>query len=427
MNEIGQKLRGGQFAVWLVSEYQSINFTLAARVQGSFTLDQFRLALNKLQHKYPPITMRLKRGSSRSVYIIADPGLEIPIRIVDREHTESWVEEVTRELGQVFDLYNSVPIRLVWLRGESVSEIIFTCPHAMADGLSVAYLVRDFLMFLGNPDSDSEPMRPIPAMSEILPEFAGKQIIIWQSRLKSALMRIFLKFGAKPEIPMKKQGDYCLFAWELTPQQTAALVIRSRAEKTTVHAALSTAFLRAFGELKGDGWKRKLQSPVDLRKRLNSPVGEAFGLFVNLAEIEVNCSPKRDFWEVARDIKQTFIQLTKDKNIFRSLIEANIMMDAIGPSVSPETVASSFMTVAYDLSITNLGRLVFPTQSGPLHLDALYGPSLGGNPEDIVLGVNTIGEKMHFTLSFTSLKLNASQAQQIRETAMSWLERATGW
>ena len=103
------------------------------------------------------------------------------------------------------------------------------------------------------------------------------------------------------------------------------------------------------------------------------------------------------------------------------------MMDAIGPSVSPETVASSFMTVAYDLSITNLGRLVFPTQSGPLHLDALYGPSLGGNPEDIVLGVNTIGEKMHFTLSFTSLKLNASQAQQIRETAMSWLERATGW
>ena len=282
MGNTSYRLRGGQFAVWLTSEYQSINFSLAARVKGVFTLDQFHQALSKLQLKYPALSMRLEREAPRRVYAVADTSLEIPIQIVEREHSHSWVAAVTAELGQAFDLLRSAPIRLVWLKGEGVSEIIFTCPHALADGMSVAYLVRDFLTFLGQPNIESEPMQPTPTMSELLPEFAGKQAIVWQSKLKSVLMRLMLKFGSKPVVPVEKQASYQLLAWELTPQQTAALIRRCRAERTTVHAALGAAFLRSFGTFWGDGWKRKLQSPVDLRKRLTPAVGEDFGLFVNL-------------------------------------------------------------------------------------------------------------------------------------------------
>ena len=102
-------------------------------------------------------------------------------------------------------------------------------------------------------------------------------------------------------------------------------------------------------------------------------------------------------------------------------------MDELGAIVTPEIVSRSFLTVDYDLSITNLGRLDFPTQVGLLQLDALYGPSLGGNPQDIVLGVITVGGKMHFTLSFTDLKLNSVQAGQIKEKAMHWLQEAADW
>jgi len=77
---------------------------------------------------------------------------------------------------------------------------------------------------------------------------------------------------------------YHLLPWELTVEQTAALVEHSREHGTTVHAALSTAFLRAFGELRGTGWKREIQSPVDPRNRLAKPVGESSGLYVSLVE-----------------------------------------------------------------------------------------------------------------------------------------------
>jgi hypothetical protein len=215
--------------------------------------------------------------------------------------------------------------------------------------------------------------------------------------------------------------------WVLTAEQTAALVARSRAFSATVHTALCTAFLRAFGEFYGNGWKRRIQSPISLRDRLSSPVGESFGLFVNLVEFRVDCAPERDFWKVARKIKEGFNRRADDKHIFNSLIEANVATNALRDVITPKIVAQSFMAANHDLSISNLGRLDFPLQYGALQLEALFGPILGGDPEDVVLGVVTIGDKMHLNLSFTDLKLTLSQAEQIVETAMHWLAQAANW
>jgi hypothetical protein len=437
LNSAKQKLRGARFAVWLLSQNFAINFTLTARVRGTITPEQFERALGKLRLKYPPLSTRMDRESNGDIYIIPDAGLEFPVRTVERQHSGSWIEEVTRELAQTFDMFNQPPIRFTWLRGDDVSDIVFACPHVLVDGLSVAYLVRDFLVFLSDPEANVEPVPPAPPISEMIPDFPGKQLTIWKARLQAAMFKVFLRLASgRDEQTQDQTGDprstYHQLAWALTPEQTAALVARSRAEGTTVHAALSVAFLRArgesraMGELRGNSWKRKIQSPINLRDRLTGPVGESFGLYVNLAEFPVNCAPERDFWDVAREIKRKFIRYTGDRYIFDSLVEANVVMGELAPVITPQLVARS-MKITYDLSITNLGRLDFPVQYGPLLLEALFGPSLGGDPEDIVLGVITVGGRMHFALTFTGLKLNTSQAEQIKETAMTWLARATSW
>jgi hypothetical protein len=422
-----QKLQGGQLVVWLASEYHSINFALMARIRGSFTPDQFQRALDKLQLKHPALSANVVQEADGSVYLIPKPAVEFPVRIVDREHAESWVEQATTELEQPFDLLNNPPIRFVLLRGKDVSEVLFVCPHALADGLATAYLVRDFLTFLNDPDVDVAPMPPAQPMSELIPNFPGKGMAILLAKLKARLLKMYLSLSTK-----KSQADvvgpvepkYHLLPWILTAEQTSALAARSRAEGTTVHAALCVAFLRAFGEFYQDGWKRKISSPVSLRERLAHPVGEAFGLFVNLVEFCIDCAPERDFWDVARAIKRGFVRRTGDKQIFNSLIEANVVTGQLGQVLTPQIVAQSFMAIDYDLSITNLGRLDFPTRYGSLQLDALFGPILGGDPQDIVLGVITIGGNMHLGLSFTALRMNTSQAEQVVETAMSWLADA---
>jgi hypothetical protein len=349
--------------------------------------------------------------------------------MLERNFVDSWEKEVTRELAQRFDLFTEPPLRVTWLQGDGMCELIFTCSHVLMDGLSVAYLVRDVLVFLSNSEANADPILPTPAMSEMIPAFPGKSWLTWRAKLQAALLRPFLGGTSRKGTPSEKPVDivrrpYHLLFWELPPPDTAALLTRSRKEGTTIHAALCVAFLRAFGEFRGNGWKRKIQSPVDLRNRLTDSVGESCGLYVNLVEFVVNCGPERDFWNVAREIKQKFIRYTDDRHIYMSLIDANVIMDKLASVMTPQFVAQS-MRVTYDLSITNLGRLDFPIQYGSLRLEALFGPSLGGNPEDIVLGVITIGEKMHLTLTCTDMKLHVSEARQIKENAMKWLVKAT--
>jgi hypothetical protein len=376
--------------------------------------------------------MRLKREANGTLYFMTGNASECPLRILERTFPDRWEQEVAREVAHPFDLFTESPLRVTWLRGEGISEIIFTCSHVLMDGLSAAYLIRDVLVFLSNPEANADPMRPTPAISrKMIPAFPGKSWIIWQARLQAALLKLLLGTAYRKGTPSEKQVEpvrrpYHLLFWDLPPPHTAALLARSRQEGTTVHAALSVAFLRAFGEFRRNGWKRKIQSPINLRDRLTASVGESCGLYVNLVEFVVNCRPERDFWEVARDIKQQLIRHTDERHMYTSLIEANVIMDTLAPIMTPQFVAHS-MRVTYDLSISNLGRLDFPTQYGSLRLEALFGPSLGGNPEDIVLGVSTIGEKMHLTLSCTDLKLHIAEAKQIKEHAMEWLAKATNW
>ena len=226
MNDTRQKLRGGQLAVWLVSQHQPITFALTARIRGVCTPDQFRQALGKVRLKYPPLSTRVIRESDGTVYLIPDAGLEFPVRIVERAHS-SWVKEVTTELARPFDMLNEPPVRFAWLRGKDVSEIIFVCPHALADGFSVAYLARDFLTFLGNPHADVEPMPLTPAMSELISDFPGKRAAIWRAKVKAAMLKLFLGHGPKVGEPPEVDGDsvrpeYRLLPWELTPEQTSA-------------------------------------------------------------------------------------------------------------------------------------------------------------------------------------------------------------
>ena len=427
-----QKLLGGNFAVWLVSKNHPINFAMTARVRGTLTPDQFQQAIDKIRLKYPPLSTRVIRESSGNAYLIPDANLEFPVRIVERIDSEIWVEEVTKELVHIFDLLNEPPIRFVWLRDENVSELIFVCPHALADGFSAAYLARDFLTYLGDPEAVVESMSPVPQMSDLIPDFPGKRSTIWRSKLKAALYKLMLTFASKKTAQSGFDVDadnlkFSLIPWELTPGQTSALLTRCRTENTTVHAALCAAFLRAFGEFHGDSWNRKIQSPVSLRERLTQPVGESFGLYISLVEFFVNCALERDFWEVAREIKACFNHHADDKHVFSSVLDLTVLMDKLAPVITPEILVQTYAGVEYDLSITNLGRLDIPTQFGSLQLEAFYGPSISAIPDEIILSISTVGGKMYLNLIFTNLKLDMSQAEEIKAKAMNWLAQATGW
>ncbi len=412
--------------MWLTAQADPINFALTARVRGAFTAEQLRQALDKVRRRYPSSAVRVTQKPTGAAYL-SYVDTPYPIHVIERAHAEQWTDEVVKALQRPFDLQNEPPLRFIWLRGETVSEIVFLCHHAFADGLSVTYLLRDLLTCLGDPTADLVPQSPSPTLDELLPDFRGKRRVRWQAWLKATLLRLLMALGGQKETENAERAPepaYHMLHWTLTAEQTAALVARSRAEGTTVHAALSTAFLRAFGEFHGDTWHRTIQSPINLRNRLTQPVGETYGLYIGLVDFPVDCAPARGFWEVAREIKEGFIRETADKPIFTFLTSTKVLLEQLTPVLTPEMLSDSFMDVTYDLSISNLGRLDLPRRDGAVQLEALYGPAVLGDPEEIVLGVVTVENRMHFTLVFTEARLTVQEAEALRERAMRWLTEA---
>lgn len=77
---------------------------------------------------------------------------------------------------------------------------------------------------------------------------------------------------------------------------------------------------------------------------------------------------------------------------------------------------------AYDLSITNLGRVDMPVEYGELTLTEVYGPILTVSPRETVLGVNAVGGAIHFVLACEG----QHDTTAIGETAMAHLCAAAG-
>ncbi|MBN1261030.1 MAG: hypothetical protein JXB35_10155 [Anaerolineae bacterium] len=422
-------LRGFALATYLVSQIHPYNFALAVRVRGALTPDRIRQALDQVRQCYPDTSARVTGAGDGAPRMACDDSLAYPLATMPRTHANAWEAALISNASQPFDLSQSPPIRVVWMRGDTVSDLIFVFHHAFADGLAAVSLVRDFLTFLGDPGAGIDSAPPAPPLRDLLPDFAGKRGVVLGAQLKAALFRTFVVRGrqAAPLVDSGAAGRvWRVQPWTLSPEQTTALVTRCRAEGTTVHAALVTAFLRAFGAVRGGGWKRKVQSPVSVRDRLREPVGKAFGFYIGMVTFKANFAPERDFWDVARDVKKEFIRRAGDRPLLGALADQVVVLDELAAVLTPADVARSFERVDYDLSITNLGRLEFPLHYGALTVEALHGPAVLARPDEVVLGVLTVGGQLTFTLTFAEAHLPLAEAETIKEDAMARLAAATG-
>jgi NRPS condensation-like uncharacterized protein len=423
-----QKMQGAELAVWLASSVQVQNFTASFRITGEFSFDQLADAIERLKGKYPTLSMHVVPNKDGTFEFTSDPSLIIPIRIVERENSNTWNDIQTTEMGVAFNMLSQPPIRIVWIRGHNVSELLLVCHHAFADGLSGFLVLRDILTLLGCPDLKFESLPLYPPLNAMIPSFSGKWRVIFLAKLKAKLFKLLLNLriinlASLSMVKKETKTKYFIQTWEWSKEQTSTFASRCKSEGATVHTALCTAFLCAFAEFHGDGWNRRIQNPVNLRNRLTEKVGEAFGFYVTTVKFKVNCDPDRDFWDISREIKKTLVQKSDDQSIFSELTDGCVLMDELVPVVTPEFISKQITKVDYDLSITNLGNLDFPSHFGSLEFENIF-PSTIGKLDEVVVCVMTIRGKMTFSFTFTDVKYTAADIEKIKIKALKWINLA---
>jgi hypothetical protein len=183
---------------------------------------------------------------------------------------------------------------------------------------------------------------------------------------------------------------------KLTPEQTTALQRRARQEGVTIHAAISSA-LTIAGRAIDESWRNdplRIMSPAEIRDIL----GLEDQCMVSFGGGEISIAPggSMTFWELARFAKDGLSAVKSRENISGMI---DLQSTAVSSNLSIEQ-AFQLKRTAFNAQVmlTNLGRLPFDSNFGPLKLETLWAPcALRGIEGEQTLGAVSVNGSLHLT------------------------------
>lgn len=438
--------------------------TLVARIKGQVSEAMLQDAVVKAQRRHALLRTRIKDETDHSQWHTTAGVQEIPVKVVPRKSQDDWIK-IHAEASRIpFEFDRRPALRFILVQSPQASELIILCHHVICDGMSLAYLARDMLQFLGDPEQEVAVLPAAPPIDlENLP--AGVAL--------SGLVRFFVnrmnrQWAAESvffdqvdyEILTKTYWDHYshqIIPVELTEEQTTGLLTRCRQEQVTVNSALATAFGGAQSFVEGEQpYHREFVIAANLRQRLPYPPGEGLGMYAGGLELGFRYNHDKTFWENARKFHQAVQPKITDKNLFADLLNwlhlDPTMLEAMNfkklGRLVPEdsdryeklTAFSSQGDVVtrilhrdkidtlehklWGVAATNLGRLDFPRTYGSLELERLILQPGGGIPlanVNLVLGAVTCSGKLSLVVEYAPEAVSDETMKKTTAKALEYL------
>src|SRR5215471_13842485 len=151
---------------WLYDQHRSFHFAVTALISGQASHRDWRKALDRLQKRHPILSVCIA-GEANSVPAFRPVDVApIPLRIVNDEPERRWEAEVAEELATPLDSSRAPLIRAVLIQRARDAAFILVAHHSIADGLSLAYAIRDTLDALA--DRPLPPLAWLPSQDDML-------------------------------------------------------------------------------------------------------------------------------------------------------------------------------------------------------------------------------------------------------------------
>lgn len=373
-------LSGYERISWLFDQSRCFHFALAADISGTATTQQWRLALDAVQRRHPLLSVGINGTDLYNPFFQHVPGMQIPLRVVDGNSLERWESVLEAEMANPFQS-NQVPlVRAVLIQQDHGAKFILAAHHAIADGISFSFLMRDLLSAL-----NGETLEALPMPVSLDTFLAIKKNISPGSEQLTNISSV-------QKIP---QSTPTLTHLRLSQALTSQLVIRAREEGTTVHGALCAAL--SITEWKGtDRLKAKpvtILSPVSVRKTFG--VDDDCVAFFITKIVAFDPDQYESFWELARFGKRELSDAKTVEAITADMVAQDQYFsgqDAVGAAQIAEIAFN------YDFVLTNIGTVNYDTDFGPFKLEAMYGPLiLNGIKGGTTLSVVTVNGSLQLT------------------------------
>jgi NRPS condensation-like uncharacterized protein len=366
------------------------HFLVVVEVDANPSPESLRSALAQLQRRHPLLSARIEsRGDEGPVFHRADAPIELTVG----KESDTWQRIASAELGRSFDPEAAPLVRAAVLPGDNSAHIVLTFHHAVSDGVSGMTVLRDLVAALGGvtlaprdvPFSQEELLARapgIPAPAELLaslPEAA-------QSDDRMSALKPVRPFDGTPPFVSSEALD---------PELTRRLVVKSKAEHTTVHTVLCAAATQVIlGEAGNEDAFVRVLTPISLRQVID--VEQDCGLYIGFARTGFPAAETKDIWKLARATGESLAPARTALGLATASAVASLF-----PVGSSAAAAAEFVEAAagYEVMVTNVG-VVDLDGPGSVHATAVWGPLIFNHfAGERVLGIATYNGSLRLTLA----------------------------
>jgi hypothetical protein len=415
----------------------STPFTSVFTIQLLGRLEENRLkqALTCLQAKHPLLRCVIGNSDDGPRFMLQECPAPIPLRIVERKNDDHWQTEVRHEWVAPFDASRDPLVRLVWLRGNEVSELILVGHHCICDGQSGLTLLRECLSAYDDPAQNLGAYDALGAIEDLVPaELLMDRKFRRRVRWKTAVLRLMLRWQrrrrARAAPPIRSEQMY-FHRWSLDKAASQALTERCRGEGVTVLAAMSVAFLQAFRDVRGRQALRKAYTMVNARRflpllRPDALFGMAPGVQLSMKRLpppqEMSAS---SFWICAQTIKA---DLTRRVNVLgKDIYDYLVGMEGMHTMYSNLVRDTEGAPAVRHLTISNMGRLEFPQRYQSFWVETIYSPLVMVSPTPAnTIVISSFAGRLEIAIVSDEHSLPRGQAMAVQQRAMEILRDYAG-
>jgi NRPS condensation-like uncharacterized protein len=400
----------------------AFNEVIPLRINGHFTEVSLHHALYRLQEKHPWLNAFVKDDKKKHPWFVVDRQnpIKIPVRTVERINNKDWETETVKEWSTVFDTGKGPLMRLVWIKGEPVSDILLVFHHCLCDGGAAMSILTELLLVLDNADAEIGKEKPITNISDIIPApILNSNIKRMKARLMGGLITLALWLVPVKKKAVDRQKDY-LINWKLDEQLSQSLISYCKREGVTVNTALCGVVLDAFKQVRQKKAHNKISCPVDIRKfapEIKKDQIFAYGLL-----LVVSAFPGFDFLSNIKALQKDI-----NKKIAKLDPYATIMiMEAAHGAVNKFIKVLKYGKSNNDCMFSNLGKMDIPYKYRSFEVETMFSLSvIGPLGNTTTLITSTYRGQMDFSFVASEGFVPYKEALAIKDKIISIIHEQT--
>lgn len=426
---------------WRFDALSPLNFGVTARIRGPLDMGQLREAIDAVQRRHPLLRVHVECDSNDVPWFREGVG---PIRLVtiDAPPHRTW-PSLERALNYSIETKFGPMLYFVLIRHapeDATLQIIFH--HAISDGRSATFLVRDLLQSLAQQargeSPDLVPLPPAGYYGDRIPAFdplgsIEKLRTAWKTVKAAAFFvrGIGLPVGlhtSRERGPQSSEHRILVEPRFLEREELARVLERARRESTTLQCVLNAALSLSVAE---DSPTRRLQRTsctqvVDIRARLEPPVGEDCGLFATGLTSLHQAGHTTDFWPFAREIRKHMDQsISTPLPFFHAAVHGVVSSLVHGVRLSDSKRFSEIMNSIHPegLAVSNLGRVTISVEGSPVQITDFAFATNTSVLNDLSTSAVTFGGRLTWAFNGSAV-LTRARLARVADRAMTMIAQA---